>query len=55
MHRSFVSLGRYTPKYFILFVVMVNGIVSLISVSVTFSCLMRDLGRIFKNSLFYKR
>ena len=34
MYRSFVSLGRYTPKYFILFVVMVNGIVSLISLSV---------------------
>ena len=34
MCRSFVSLGRYTPKYFILFVAMVNGIVSLISLSV---------------------
>ena len=34
MHKSFVSLGRYTPKYFILFVAMVNGIVSLISLSV---------------------
>ena len=33
MYRSFVSLGRYTPKYFILFVAMVNGIVSLISLS----------------------
>ena len=32
MYKSFVSLGRYTPKYFILFVAMVNGIVSLISV-----------------------
>ena len=28
------SLGRYTPKYFILFVAMVNDIVSLISLSV---------------------
>ena len=28
---SSVSLGRYIPKYFILFVAMVNGIVSLIS------------------------
>ena len=28
MYKSFVSLGRYTPKYFILFVAMVNGIVS---------------------------
>ena len=26
MYKSFVSLGRYTPKYFILFVAMVNGI-----------------------------
>ena len=34
MYKSFVSLGRYIPKYFILFVVMVNGIVSLISLSV---------------------
>ena len=33
MYRSFASLGRYTPKYFILFVAMVNGIVSLISLS----------------------
>ena len=34
MYRSFISLGRYTPNYFILFVAMVNGIVSLISLSV---------------------
>ena len=33
MYKSFVSLGRYTPKYCILFVAMVNGIVSLISLS----------------------
>ena len=33
MYKSFVSLGRYIPKYFILFVAMVNGIVSLISLS----------------------
>ena len=32
--RSFVSLGRFISKYFILFVAMVNGIVSLISLSV---------------------
>ena len=35
MYRSFVSYGRYTPKYFILFVAMVNGIVSLISLIVS--------------------
>ena len=29
-----VSLGRYIPKYFILFNAMVNGIVSLISLSI---------------------
>ena len=44
---SFVSLGRYIPKYFILSIAMVNGIVSLISLSV-FSLLVyrnaRDLG-----------
>ena len=34
MYRSFISLGRYTPKYLILFVAIVNGIVSLISLSV---------------------
>ena len=34
IYRSFVSLGRYIPKYFILFVAVVNGIVSLISFSV---------------------
>ena len=32
--RSSDSLGRFIPKYFILFVAMVNGIVSLISLSV---------------------
>ena len=46
MYKSFVSLGKYIPKYFILFVAMVNGIVSLISLSV-FSLLVyrkaRDL------------
>ena len=31
---SFVSLGSYIAKYFILFVAMVNGIVFLISLSV---------------------
>ena len=33
IYRSLVSLGRYTPRYLILFVAMVNGIVSLISFS----------------------
>jgi len=32
-YSSFVSLGRFIPRYFILFVAMVNGIDSLISFS----------------------
>ena len=32
-YSSFTSLGRFTPRHFILFVAMVNGIVSLISLS----------------------
>ena len=32
-YRSFASLGRFIPRYFILFEVMVNGIVTLISLS----------------------
>ena len=32
-YRSFVSLRRFIPRYFILFIAMVNGIVSLISLS----------------------
>ena len=34
MYMSFVSLSRYMPMYFISFVAMVNGIVSLTSLSV---------------------
>ena len=34
IYRSLDSLGRYIPKYFILFIAMVNGIVSLISLSI---------------------
>ena len=32
-YRSFVSLDRFIPRYFILFVAVVNGSVSLISLS----------------------
>ena len=33
LYSSFVSLGRFIPRYFILFVAMVNGINPLISLS----------------------
>ena len=51
MYRSFVSLGRYTSKYFILFVAMMNGIVSLISLSV-FSLLVYRNARDFHIKVF---
>ena len=52
MYKSFVSLGRYIPKYFILFVAMVNGLVSLISLSV-FSLLVYKNARDFCVSILY--
>ena len=52
MYRSFVSLGRYTPKYFILFVAVVNGIVYLISLSV-FSLLVYRNARDFSVLILY--
>ena len=53
MYRSFVSLGRYTPKYFFVVVVaMVNGIVSLISLSV-FSLLVYRNARDFCVLILY--
>ena len=52
MYKSFVSLGRYTPKYFILFVAMVTGIVSLISLSV-FSLLVYKNARDFCVLILY--
>ena len=52
MYKSFVSLGRYIPKYFILFVAMVNGIVSLISLSV-FSLLVYKHARDFCVLILY--
>jgi len=33
MYSSFVSLGKFIPRYLIIFVTMVNGIDSLISLS----------------------
>ena len=52
MYKSFVSLGRYTPKYFIIFVAMVNGTVSLISLSV-FSLLVYRNARDFCVLILY--
>ena len=52
MYKSFVSLGRNTPKYFILFVAMVNGIVSLISLYV-FSLLVYKNARDFCVLILY--
>ena len=52
IYMSFVSLGRFIPKYFILFVAMVNGIVSLISLSV-FSVLVYRNARDFCVLILY--
>ena len=49
---SFVSLGRFIPKYFIIFIAMVNGIVSLIFLSV-FSLLVYRNERDFSVLIFY--
>ena len=50
--RSFVSLGRYIPKHFILFIAMVSGIVCLISLSV-FSLLVYRNARDFCVLILY--
>ena len=47
---SFVSLGKFISKYFILFIAMVNGIVSLISV---FSLLVYRNARDFYVCILY--
>ena len=52
MYGPFISLSRYTPKYFILFVAMVNGVVSLISLSV-FSLLVYRSARDFCVLILY--
>ena len=51
-YRSFVSLGRFIPRYFILFVAMVNGSVSLISLS-DFSSLVYRNARNFYALILY--
>ena len=51
-YRSFVSLGRFVPRYFILFVAVVNGSVSLISLS-HFSSLVYRNARDFCALILY--
>ena len=50
--RSFVSLGKFIPKYFNIFVAVVNGVVSLISLSV-FSLLVNKNARDFCALILY--
>ena len=52
IYRSFVSLGRFILKYIILFITMVNGIVSLISLSL-FSLLVYRNARDFCVLILY--
>ena len=52
IYKSLVSLGRYIPKYFILFAAVVNGIVSLISLSI-FSLLAYKNARDFCVLILY--
>jgi len=51
-YKSFVSLGKFTPDYFILLVATVNGIVSLISLS-EFSLLVYRNARDFCVLILY--
>ena len=51
-NRTFVSLGRFIPRYFILFVAMVNGSVFLISLS-DFSSLIYRNARDFRALTLY--
>jgi len=52
IYRSFVSLDESIPKYFIILIAVVNGIVSLISFSV-FSLLVYRNARDFCVLIFY--
>ena len=52
IYRLFVSLGRFIHKYFILFAAMVNGIVSLVSLSI-FSLLVYRNARDFCVLILY--
>jgi hypothetical protein len=51
-YRSFTSLVRVTPKYFILFVTIVKGIVSLISFSAHISFVYRKVTDLFELILY---
>ena len=52
VYRSFISIGIFIPKYFILFIAIVNGFVSLISLSV-FSLLVYRNARYFCVLILY--
>ena len=52
MYSSFVSLGKFIPRYLILFVAMVNGIDSLISLS-DFSVLIYRIASYFCVLILY--
>ena len=58
-YRSFVSLGRLILRYFILFAVMVNGTVSLISLSdllllVYRNAVYQNVIQCCKSTIFFK-
>ena len=52
--QSLVSLGRYIPKYFILFIAMVNGMISLIYFNI-FSLLVYRNARDFCVLILYPK
>ena len=52
VYRIFISLDKFIPKYFILFVTMVNGIASLISLS-DFSLLVYRTAKDFYVLILY--
>ena len=53
IYRSLVSLGRFIPKYFILSIALVNGIVSLISLSIFSLLVYRNVSILYSATLVY--